>query len=144
MWARNFEVSPNIIHVDDPVVLTATLGGVEPFTDFFFFYGGSFEITNTTISNLGSDYTFDGYFSVAGESDILAFATDGYGNPACVGAGPGCTPLVVDVLDRTAAIPESPTWSMLLLGFAAIGFAKYRRSPRIRSRTVNLDLNLKR
>jgi hypothetical protein len=128
-----FQISPSVIHVDDPVVLTASLYGVEPITNFFFFFDGSFASTNTTMTNLGSsetDYTFDGVFTVAGESDILGFATDGYGNGVCVGGnnGPGCTPLVVDVLDRPAAAPEPSTWVMLLIGFAAIGFAGYRNA----------------
>lgn len=105
--------------------MTASNGGVPPFTNFFFFFQGSFDVTNTTISDSGAVYDFNGYFTSAGESDLLAYFSDGYGNPGCVGGnnGPGCTPLVVDVLDRTAAVPEPSTWAMLLIGFAAIGFA---------------------
>ena len=33
-----------------------------------------------------------------------------------------------DVVSYVAAVPESSTWAMLLLGFAGIGFAAYRQN----------------
>jgi hypothetical protein len=34
----------------------------------------------------------------------------------------------------TSSVPEPSTWAMLLIGFAGIGFAAYRRSPPVQSR----------
>src|SRR5260370_14121741 len=75
-----FDINSTAVHVNDPIVLTASLAAVEPVTNFSFLFLGSFNITSSqAISDLG--YVFNGYFSQAGESDILAFFTDGYGNP---------------------------------------------------------------
>jgi hypothetical protein len=78
-----FQLNSTAVHVDDSVVLTADLSAVEPVTNFGFLFIGSFNITSS--SNSGLQYVFNGYFSGAGESDILAFFTDGFGNSGCVG-----------------------------------------------------------
>jgi hypothetical protein len=36
-----------------------------------------------------------------------------------------------EAASNVAAVPEPPTWAMMLLGFAGLGFAGYRRSRRI-------------
>lgn len=37
-------------------------------------------------------------------------------------------PLVITLPPNVGAVPEPSTWAMLLIGFAGIGFAAYRRS----------------
>jgi hypothetical protein len=39
--------------------------------------------------------------------------------------------IMLSEVDFTAAVPEPSTWIMMILGFAALGFAAYRRSARL-------------
>lgn len=56
--------------------------------------------------------------------------TDGGGSPPFV--DPSSDPPDFDNggADRTLAVPEPSTWAMLLLGFAGLGYAAFRRSKR--------------
>jgi hypothetical protein len=39
--------------------------------------------------------------------------------------------IMLSEVEFTAAVPELSTWIMMILGFAALGFAAYRRSARL-------------
>ncbi len=39
----------------------------------------------------------------------------------------GAFTVTIDGFEVTAGVPEPSTWAMLLLGFAGVGFAGYRR-----------------
>ena len=59
-------LSPNIIYVDDPVVLMGSNGGVPPFTNFFFFFQGLLTLKTQRSRDFGVVYDFNGYFTSAG------------------------------------------------------------------------------
>lgn len=62
-------------------------------------------------------------FSLSGFTDLSSFTvtmtSPGYSGYAALDN--------VNFTDFTAAVPEPSTWAMMLLGFAGIGFAAYRR-----------------
>ena len=41
--------------------------------------------------------------------------------------------IMLSEVEFTAAVPEASTWIMMILGFAALGFAAYRRNARLAS-----------
>jgi hypothetical protein len=66
--------------------------------------------------------TFDAWFA----------AVDGGGYLVGSLSFPGaCNDCVADGLLTIAAVPEPSTWAMMILGFAGIGFAAYRRKSKL-------------
>jgi hypothetical protein len=59
----------------------------------------------------------------------------GPGDPVTGGAGDPFTAL--DSFTVTVGVPEPSTWAMMLLGFAGLGFAGYRRSRKTVARPVS-------
>ncbi len=66
-------------------------------------------------------------FVATGSSELLSFAADGSAG-CCYG------PALDNV--SIAAVPEPATWSMMLLGFGAIGVGLRRRKPRLSHRQI--------
>jgi hypothetical protein len=84
-----------------------------------------------------------------GGNDIYSDLNVGYLNPFSYGTGcgdscagqtnffgqPGLTHFTVGqtevyTISQVAAVPEAPTWAMMLLGFMGLGFAAYRKNGR--------------
>jgi PEP-CTERM motif len=83
----------------------------------------------TALSGSGFKYYVHGYFPDPGTAYLGGFFYDNLGTLAGIGAEGGgecCGAYYVTVL--AADTPEPSTWSMLLVGFAAIGFAGYQKS----------------
>jgi hypothetical protein len=80
-------------------------------------------------TSMGEDFFFSGYFTTPGLARIHATVFDNAGNFFPLG-GLENNGEIISVLPSA---PECSTWAMLLIGFAAIGFAGHRRS---RSRQI--------
>ena len=87
------------------------------------------DVDTTTVISLGS---FSNLITL-GSGDPLkqytfTFSTDG-GNLsfADLASGNGNIGNILDSVVLTSGIPETSTWIMMILGFAGIGFAAYRR-----------------
>jgi hypothetical protein len=87
--------------------LTATPSGI-----FFNFDGGTFPTSYETVL-FAHDPFGTGVYSAL-DSDQTSISSGGGAN----GLG---------LVQFASAVPESSTWAMLLIGFAGIGFAAYRR-----------------
>jgi choice-of-anchor C domain-containing protein len=81
--------------------------------------GTPFDVSHSgsTTSNLGWS-VYDGTFIAAGSSTTLSFVET-------VGSNNGG--VLLDAVS-ISAVPEPSTWAMMLLGFAGLGFAGYRRA----------------
>jgi hypothetical protein len=94
---------------------------------FFFPESPPFIQTNDSIpdrlTDMGENFFFSGYFSKPGTAVIVASVFDNANGSNCLG-GFECSGNVILVEPN---VPEPSTWIMLLIGFAAIGFAGYRR-----------------
>jgi hypothetical protein len=130
---QNLEVNAN----QSPTVVTQTLTGLTPGQTYVvsFDYGvrnnadlstvlttsfAGASVTNSTAVD-GSGWTLTTFDAVAtSTSETLSF----YGvTDPCVGT---CGNEVTNV--SVSAVPEISTWAMMLLGFAGVGFAGYRRT----------------
>ncbi len=101
--------------------------------DNLFYSGGApivcaFPFTGTFVDPFGVAFTIAG-------GDTVVFWGDGNSGPGGSLTYGAAVTDGVDKLDYqfagiNAAIPEPSTWAMLLVGFAGVGFAGYRRSPK--------------
>jgi hypothetical protein len=89
----------------------------------------------TDVATYRFDTVLDPHGSTAGYSDTLTlaatttldfFVVDGY-----LADNFGGVALDIDPVSGSASTPEPSTWAMLLLGFAGLGFAGYRRGRRL-------------
>jgi hypothetical protein len=84
----------------------------------------------------------DGATFIVGGTSLLPAGSDGETNaeasPFATAAGFGSTPFILDYvegngapsvlnLDVTSPVPEISSWTMMILGFAGVGFLAYRR-----------------
>ena len=86
-------------------------------------YGGTELSTHTFTCTSGSfcgAQSFDAPEASAGHAGIFS-ATDEFTITAISGGSANST------IDFSAGVPEASTWAMLMLGFAMVGFAGYRR-----------------
>jgi hypothetical protein len=118
----SFTLSLATPRAHEPIILSFDLTAVAPVSDLS--SSSTFQDFHVTSSSEspGLQFVFNGYFISPGTFGLLAFFTDGFGNPGCVGAeGPGCTPLIVNVLDQAiaTAVPEPSSWALMLFGFIA-------------------------
>jgi hypothetical protein len=49
-------------------------------------------------------------------------------DPSFLASNPGYSLVFSSNISLSSSIPESSTWAMLLLGFAGLGFAGYRKA----------------
>jgi PEP-CTERM motif-containing protein len=127
-------VNPTPVYVNEPVSVDVDLLWGGPATSIASFSSGPFgnfgsfiPTGSSSTTSFGIQDTLDitGYFDAPGMTSFLVFYTDNLGGFGCAGSGPpGCPVFSIDVL---TPVPEPSTWAMLLLGFAAIGFAGYRK-----------------
>lgn len=116
------------VHVGDIVELVAIVGGPGPFSNPTLWDYGVFD--GLLISSGPASFTFEGTFNQAGLWPLFMTFQDGYGNEGCAGGGPpGCGSYLIEVLPaaQVTPVPEPSTWAMLLIGFAGVGFAAFRR-----------------
>lgn len=72
------------------------------------------------LNNLDSNYTITKNFIFTGHYTIFSFETNSFSG--------GSPNVDFDLFGtQVAAVPEISTWTMMLLGFAGVGFAAYRR-----------------
>ena len=73
------------------------------------------------IQNVSTAATFDqvGYSQTSVNGDNLFFTNDHTGSI-------GVTPVI------PSGVPEPSTWAMMLLGFAGLGYASFRRTSKLR------------
>jgi hypothetical protein len=79
-----------------------------------------------------TDIAFTGLTPVSSNfPGVVSFTLSGdtitFGSPTIPQRTPGIYQAVFDVTSNVTAVPEPSTWAMMLLGFAGIGFATYRR-----------------
>lgn len=96
-----------------------------------------FNLTNAGLSGLNTVPGFnltDLHFALASGSNGVYYTTAGPGhsagewtNPDPSGNGGGITSTLNIYADVTAAVPETSTWAMMILGFFGVGFVAYRR-----------------
>jgi len=108
-----------------------------------------FNLTNAGLSGLNTIPGFnltDLHFAIASGSNGVYYATSGPGhsagewtNPDPFGTGSGGITSTLNIYaDVTAAVPETSTWAMMILGFFGVGFVAYRR----RTTANSLELRL--
>jgi len=104
-------------------------GGAPLRTGTVSFGGANVPFAYSSANSLGNmmwaPYSFT--FVATGSSELLSFAADGSAG-CCYG------PALDNV--SIAAVPEPATWSMMLLGFGAIGVGLRRRKPRLSHRQI--------
>jgi hypothetical protein len=145
--------SPTALPDADISQLSGTIGGPGGTSDFYSFHwnGGTFEaLVGVLLATAPTSFEFELCGGTSCVSDVLQEVvadsadgwqnalsgdlSDGYYTVGIIEDGPGdpqynftfATPL-------TASVPETSTWAMMLLGFASLGFAGYRRARRPRS-----------
>jgi hypothetical protein len=97
----------------------------DPFTGFDFLFSSGVDITGVSVGSgtasnfLPNDTAPHDGLQLLSPTEILVDVTGD--NPAVGGQ------LILDVTTKTSTIPEPSTWMMMLLGFAVLGFAGYRR-----------------
>jgi hypothetical protein len=121
-----------VVYVNEPVVFSISLRVTPPATSAYtpieFSYDAPF--VETGIYGSGLQYYLHGYFPDPGTAPMVGWFYDNLGNYGGIGGfgqGECCGAYNVTVL-AVADTPEPSTWAMLLIGFAAIGCAGYRRS----------------
>jgi len=82
-------------------------------------------LTGYTLANFDILHAFS--FNAGVGSHTLEFAVLNDNNPAHLGVADGPLALRVDAIASVAAVPETSTWAMILLGFLGVGFLSYRR-----------------
>ncbi len=97
---------------------------------------GGFDLTSANSPMIGGGLNADGSFNSTGLLNITAF-------PAFFEAIPGAFLTNLGDFGATftftlvsAAAPEPSTWAMILLGFAGLGYAGYRKAKRTRIATA--------
>jgi len=75
--------------------------------------------TGAGTSTQSSLLNISGPYSVTQEIQIAINSAGGFGSNGSLSTS--------DLLTIVPQVPEAPTWGMLLIGFAALGFAGYRR-----------------
>ena len=85
----------------------------------------AYSSANSLGNMMWAPYSFT--FVATGSSELLSFAADGSAG-CCYG------PALDNV--SIAAVPEPATWSMMLLGFGAVGVGLRRRKPRLGHRQI--------
>jgi hypothetical protein len=125
------EVWNHVVYADQPVVfsisLFVSLPATSATTPIFFDFGGV-PFYETGLYGSGFQYYLHGYFPDPGTAYMSGLFYDNLGTLTGIGAEGGgecCGAYYVTVL--AADTPEPSTWAMLLIGFAAIGFAGYRK-----------------
>lgn len=73
------------------------------------------------------DYTLQVAFRFLDQSGAKIGGNDWNANQLYPGLCSPCNPNL-EILDPIPVVPEPSTWAMLLIGFAGLGFATYRRS----------------
>jgi hypothetical protein len=134
---------PSFFSLDVPLTFTLSGGGFGTFTD-----DETAVIANQAATLAGfSDFTTDKFILGTSSAVFGAYDLRTTIGPVSGGAifNPGSSfatsagTLVIGSLSGdatfTATIPEPSTWAMMLLGFAGLGFAGYRRS--MQSRTLS-------
>lgn len=93
--------------------VAATSNGIEVF------WNGVSQGTFTGFTNLNTAWVLESLNVTGTGLDSLEFraigTSDSYGGS-------------LDAISLTAAVPETSTWAMLLIGFAGVGFVAYRRT----------------
>jgi hypothetical protein len=92
-----------------------------------------FDLSNATLAGLGP-FSLNGvtvsdiHFSLGGGSGGTYNSLTGeWDNPDPSGNQQSRTSTLVITADFAAAVPETSTWAMMILGFAGVGFMAYRR-----------------
>ena len=86
--------------------------------------GGSFRFAGSPGAEFGGDVTLP----IGTVLDILVGQAGGSGSIAGLGGGGGGGGSFVWIVSEPAVVPEPSTWAMMLVGFAGLGFAGYRRT----------------
>jgi hypothetical protein len=112
-------------------------------TDHFSVTFGSQTQDTATVTNPSGGFT--GWFaetmefvasSTAQTLSFIAIGTCVTNPDACVPTAPSAPPFaLLDSVSLAAAVPESSTWAMMLLGLAGLGYASFRRGRRQRLET---------
>jgi hypothetical protein len=86
----------------------------------------AFSATNRTTGTIDTGADNDASASIINFTDTLSFATNVPVFNLATGDVNSVEGNIVD--SQYAAVPELSTWAMMLLGFAGLGFARYRKA----------------
>ena len=136
--------------------VSGSIGGDSPDSEFYSFYwnGGAFAVSvavrDAAVLNSPPTYLFElcngttcsdiiDHTTVDGDNDWLSGLSGdlaaGYYTVGIIDQTPAADPNFVitfaEPLSQIAGVPEPSTWAMMLLGFAGLGYAGFRRASKI-------------
>src|ERR1700760_4790721 len=96
---------------------------------------GGFDLTSANSPMIGGGLNADGSFNAEGLLNVTAFPTFFEALPGAFLTNLGDFGTTFTFTLVSAAAPEPSTWAMILLGFAGLGYAGYRKVKRTRVAT---------